>query len=287
MVILAIAACNPFHTALSVANIALLSTGLMLLGAYLCATKRAISGSAIVLIACMLKPQIGIAAVIGLTTQTNLRQTIRLVIQIAAILTITILLWASCQPNALPCWIAALQSEFTTGSISSMNVLSMQRIDPGGLWSGVTGSMLPSLSQASIALLFAIFSGYLLRQRLRGGDGSAARYCWQLSGASIFMLLVGYHRGYDALLLCPAWLLMTYLYLVSSRMRAVHYSQFLWILPGAGFWLWLNHRGGQPLGDNQVFQYLWHAVVFRLHAWALIITAVGFLLLAHQHSAHD
>lgn len=287
ILILWVAACNPLHTALVVANIALPATGLSLLGICLCVKKRPIYGSTLVVLACMLKPQIGTAAAIGLLTHANWRIAIWLPISLFAIFWATVLWLAVKQPAAISGWISALENECTTGSISAMSVLATQRIDPGGLWSGVTGYALPSIGQAAIACLFAIVIVYMRRQRLAENDHNSATHCWLFASAAIFLLLLGYHRGYDALLLCPVWLLIAYLRPPFRDTWALYLGQLLWILPGAGFWLWLNNKGILNFASSHLTQYLWQAVILRLHAWALLITAVGFVILAHRHSTHD
>jgi len=93
----------------------------------------------------MLKPQIGTAAAIGLLTHANWRIAIWLPISLFAIFWATVLWLAVKQPAAISGWISALENECTTGSISAMSVLATQRIDPGGLWRGVIGYVLPSI----------------------------------------------------------------------------------------------------------------------------------------------
>jgi len=132
-------------------------------------------------------------------------------------------------------WMANLKAETTSGFISAELDLGFQRIDPAGVWFAVTGLPLPGAATLLLTVGFVFFS---MRSLAHANTRSADTQRAILGFAGVAMLLAGYHRSYDALLLVPLWLI-TIRKTARPAARSSLWLGFLtvlWILPGAGFW---------------------------------------------------
>lgn len=256
------------HTALFVANPGLVAVGALLAGTWCSQRQHDKAGFALMLWSLLLKPQLGIVGILWLLLQKRLRPALALTFTSAAIAVASIGYLHVNVPESLPQWQANAKAEHTSGSISATGSLGIHRVDPAGLWAAMTGRDLASAVQIGAAAAYALLALFVARNA-----SASARPGATLAILGIAALLASYHRAYDAVLLIPAWLALA-ASTVNPALRII--SALLcaaWILPGGGFWTTLagNHR---LVPDWLVGSPFTHLVLARLHAWALLATAI-------------
>ena len=272
----------PLHTAIWVVNPALLACGAVLFGSALIERKHHRWGGFILLWALLIKPQIG-AAGVGWCLLTDRRLAgISMSLIWAGLLGLALWKLQLSVPEALDGWRTNLAEESTSGSISASASLGMQRIDPAGLWHAITGAELMTVAQVT-------FAGVVVLWGIRWPKQNAATSIDSLRILAIIgigLLLSGYHRAYDALLLIPLGL-----WVAASRdvpkpgpVWALIGTAFLWIMPGGGFWWKLGQL--EPFAQFSIVDSgIWHLGLMRLHCWALLLAAVMAVRLTYLKSA--
>lgn len=266
------------HTALFVANPGLAAVGALLAGTWCQQRQRSKTAFALLLWALLLKPQLGIVGLLWLLVQKRFRTATALALAsgVVAAASIGYLHWR--EPAPLAQWRANATAEHSSGSISATGPLGAHRVDPASLWAVFTGSDLAATVQAGAAMGYALLA--LIAARRSGAPVPPGA---SLAILGVAALLASYHRAYDAVLLIPAWLVLAspavppVLRVVSALLGA------LWILPGGGFWTTLA-GSYRFIPEWLVSSALNPFVLSRLHAWALLGTAV-ILLVALQRRA--
>ena len=280
-----IIACSPLHTAMTVSNPVLLAAGALLAGSALIQSGVRRWGFFLIGMALALKPQVGLAGVLWLLMSARIRPAI-LVGGAAAVwhLSIAAALFAR-QPAAWFSWMANLHAETTSGSISAEAYLGFQRIDPAGVWFAVTGLALPIGATLVPTIGFIFLS---MRAGARDETDSPHTQIIRLGSAGVALLLAGYHRSYDALLLVPLWLALIGCDLRRSDRTSVWLGVLTlgWILPGAGFWRLVPGHFGLP-DDSFDSSLWWTAGILRLHGWLLLLTALSVCFLKFRPALSD
>lgn len=260
------------HTALFVANPGLVAVGALIAGTWCYQRRRDRVAFALLLWALLLKPQLGIVGLLWLLLQKRFRPALALTLTSGAVAIASFAYLHLKVPAAIPQWKANATEEHTSGSISATGSLGIHRIDPAGLWAAMTDRDLASAVQVAAAAVFAVPALWLAR-----GASAAVRPGATLAILGVAALLASYHRVYDAVLLIPAWLVLA----APSVPAAIRIISALlcaaWILPGGGFWTTL--AGGHRLVPAWLAgSSFTHLVLARLHAWALLATAVVLLI---------
>jgi hypothetical protein len=280
-----ILACSPLHTAMTVSNPVLLAAGALLAGSALVESGVRRWGFFLIGMALTLKPQVGLTGVLWLLMGARIRPAI-LVGGAAAVwhVSIAAALFAR-QPAAWFSWMANLYAETTSGSISAEAYLGFQRIDPAGVWFAVTGLALPVAATLGLAIGFVFLS---MRAGARDETDSPHTQIIRLGSAGVALLLAGYHRSYDALLLVPVWLAVIGCDLRLSDRMSVWLGVLTlgWILPGAGFWRLVPGLFGLP-DDSFDSSMWWTAGMLRLHGWLLLMTALSVCFLKLRPALTD
>jgi Glycosyltransferase family 87 len=272
-----VVACAPLHTAMTVANPVILSAGALLAGAALVQCGLLRLGLFLIVLAMALKPQVGSAGLVWLILNAEIKRAVWVCVAVAAIHVTAAATLFTRLPSAWVSWMANLHAETTSGSISAEAYLGFQRIDPAGLWFGVTGLAMPPLATLSVAGGFIFL--YWYRDPTKKNE-EAHTSLLRLGSSGIALLLAGYHRSYDALLLVPLWLAI--IGSNSKDYRRVYVWLCLltsaWILPGAGFWRITPEYFGFAR-DYLDSSSWWTAGVLRLHGWILLLTAISIFCL--------
>jgi hypothetical protein len=259
--------CSPLHTAMMTANPVLLSFGAILFGTALVVENRDGAGVVLLTWAFLLKPQIGALGLAWLGLRGNWRSLVAIglaSILVAAVALVRVKLAA---PESFSTWAANLRLESSSGSIAALGPLGMQRIDPAELWAALTGRALPLLVQLLGA---AVFVFGVARQDCRVRDPIASARLLAVIG--IALLLVGYHRAYDALLVFPCWLLLALPSAKAWLWRSLVVAALCWWLPGGGFWTAAAEHGA--LADAGITHWwIWDHGVVRWQNWTLLLTA--------------
>lgn len=256
------------HTALFVANPGLAAVGALIAGTWCHQRRHDKTAFALLLWSLLLKPQLGIVGILWLLLQKRFRPAIALTLTSGAIALASFAYLHARVPAAIPQWRANATAEHSSGSISATGALGVHRVDPASLWAAVTGRDLTPTVQLGAAAAYAVFALLLARK-----TSAAVRPGATLAILGLAALLASYHRAYDAVLLIPAWLVLA----SPSIAPALRISSALlcavWILPGGGFWTTL--AGNHPLVPAWLTSPPFaHFVLARLHAWALLATAV-------------
>ena len=265
-------ACAPLHTAMVVSNPVLLAAGALLAGSALLQAGAHRRGLLLLGLSIVLKPQVGFVGPLWLMLSSFMRPVFFLTCMAGGLHWVVAAALFFHRPAAWFDWLANLHAETVAGSISAEAQLGFQRIDPAGVWFAVTGIGLPW----SASLLLA--GGFVLRMVNTGrGDDPALPQIQigRLGVAAITLLLAGYHRGYDALMLIPLWLLiLSNRFSFADRPRVlIGMLSLLWILPGAGFWLMMESRF-EVVKNTLAPSFFWMAGLVRLHGWTMLMTAV-------------
>lgn len=260
------------HTALFVANPGLVAVGALIAGAWCYQQRHDKAAFVLLLWSLLLKPQLGIVGVLWLLVQKRFRTALALTLTSGAIAVASFVYLHVTVPAAIPQWKANTTAEHTSGSIAATGSLGIHRVDPAGLWAAMTGRDLASAAQIGAAAVFAVLALFLAR-----GASPSVRPGAALAILGAAALLASYHRVYDAVLLIPTWLVLASP-AVTPAVRII--SALLcaaWILPGGGFWTTL--AGNHPLVPAWLASSPFnHLVLARLHAWALLATAVVLLI---------
>lgn len=261
--------CSPLHTAMMTANPVLLSFGAILFGTALVMDNKNPAGVVLLTWAFLLKPQIGIVGLAWLGLRGHWRSLV--VIGLASILlgAAALIRIELAAPESFGTWAANLQLESSSGSIAALGPFGMQRIDPAGLWATLTGRSLPLLVQLLAAAAF-IFS--VARQDCGTTDAIASARLLAIIG--IALLLVGYHRAYDALLVFPCWLLLASPSAKVWLWRSLIAVALCWWLPGGGFWTAAAEHGALA-GAEMALGWIWDLGVVRWQNWTLLLTAAA------------
>jgi len=282
-VILVALACAPLHTAMMVANPAIGAAASLLLGTALWRGGRSVAALTLLLLALLLKPQLGLLAVPWLWLDGARRVAVRLSVAALLLHALAFTRLGVAAPSFLASWRGNFAAEAGEGSISAAHQLSFHRIDPSALFQSLFARELP------VAVSLALAAGlatWLLRDRLRRPPQSAAASLEILAVGAVCALLVGYHRAYDALLLAPLWLRFA----ASPAWPATRTARvgfaivgLLWVLPGGGFWWMLGRRLPESL-EALAAHPLWTLGLQRHQAWLLVAT-VPLLLLFRPSAA--
>ncbi len=269
-------ACAPLHTAMAVSNPALPATGALLAGSALFQGGAIRRGLLLLGFSLLLKPQLGIIGPLWLALGARARPAFYLTFCIGSLhLAIAAVLFFI-QPASCTDWLGNLHAESVTGAISAETQLGFQRIDPTGVWFAMTGISLPF----PLAPLLA--TGFFWRLWLDSRGASPATPSLQLvwlGSVGLCLLISGYHRSYDALVLAPLWLLLVSTDFLSTNqpVRLLRALNLMWILPGAGFWLLVETRS-EWVQHTLAPSFFWTAGLLRLHGWIVLSTALIIML---------
>lgn len=262
------------HTALFVANPGLVAVGALIAGAACYQQQRNRPGFVLLLWALLLKPQLGIVGVLWLFLQKQFRAGIALTLASGAIAMGSMAYLQARVPDALSQWRANATAEHTSGSISATGSLGVHRVDPAGLWAALTGRELAAPIQIGAAAAYAVLALCMMRSA-----STTARPAASLAILGVAALLASYHRAYDAVLLIPAWLVLLSPAATPSLRVGATLLAAAWIMPGGGFWTTL--AGTHPwMPAGLAHSNFAQVVLVRLHAWALLGTAVILLIAA-------
>ncbi|MBP6506832.1 MAG: DUF2029 domain-containing protein [Opitutaceae bacterium] len=271
-----LAACAPLHTAMVVSNPALPAAGALLAGSALFQAGATRRGLLLLGFSLLLKPQLGIIGPLWLALGSRVRPAFYLTFCVGSLHLAIAAVIFFLQPTSCLDWLGNLRAESVTGAISAETQLGFQRIDPTGVWFAMTGIGLPF----PLALLLA--AGFIWRLWFDSRGASPATPSLQLAwlgSIGLCLLISGYHRSYDALVLAPLWLLLVSTDFSSTNqpVRFLRTFNLIWILPGAGFWLLLETRS-EWVQHTLAPSFLWKAGLLRLHGWIVVSTALILML---------
>lgn len=174
----------------------------------------------------------------------------------------------------LDSWRANSALELYGGYIDPLGTFSAQMVDLRPLLAALTGVRPPMGTGVAIALLGFVALLLMAGSRNRS-DGLLA---WSI--LAVLTLFAGYHRFYDAALLCipAAWGVAQLPGLPRWRSLAALACIAPFVVSGAWTLQRLGHDG--RLGSIDPGSFLWNAIVLRHQIWALAaLTVVLFLAL--------
>lgn len=163
-------------------------------------------------------------------------------------------------------WRANTAAELQGGAIDPRGPVSAQMVDPRPLLSAIFDVQAPFWPGAFIALLAAVTLIHFGRRLAREHD------LLLVANVAVLSLFIGYHRFYDAALLCIplAWAVSTACR--SLHVRTLALAAVACIIPFLASGAWTLQRLGNEgrVPAAVVSSLLWDALVLRHQIWALL-----------------
>jgi hypothetical protein len=270
-----IIALGPWATGIALGQLAVASIALIALGIERLSSGEHRSASALLGVALLLKPQLAAFFVIYWIVRGPRRPALAASILYALASAIAIGVLEVRGVDWAASWRANGNLELGAGNMDPAGALSAQMVDLRPLLSAffdVRASVWVGLlaSAVGMALLLAI---------LRAGP--ATDELLSLSCVAVFTLLGGYHRFYDAALLCipAAWAIRE----VTSGKRKLGAIVLVLLAPFmvSGAWT-LQRLGAEGSIPVETDGFVWNALVLRHQNWAILALAVLLLVTARS-----
>lgn len=256
----------PYHTGIALENLAIVSVTVLVIAIDRIKRKSDLTGGALLGVATLLKPQLGVPFILYFLLRRHARAAIAAAC-IGAVATALSIGWLALHDvDWLRSWRAVTTATAVPGGpLDPSGPLSAQLIDIRPLLAQV-GISWPGAVGIVIAAVVAILI-YAWGHRLD------AEYDLLLIGAvAVLTLLVAYHRFYDAAVLCLplAWAITSWR---DARIRALSMATAVccavFFVPGAWALQVFADRGAVPLSATHSF--LWNTLLLRHQNWALVI----------------
>lgn len=267
----------PWATGIALGQPAIASVTLLVIALDRLQQQKLVSSGILLGASLMLKPQLaGLFVLYHLLSAPKRPAIIAAAMYVASTLIVLALLESRDIPW-LTSWRANSALELNGGYIDPLGRFSAQMVDLRPLLASLTGTRPPMWIGVAAAL-----TGFFALLLLTGKEGrNDPLLSWSI--LAVLTLFAGYHRFYDAALLCiPATWGVAHL---RDHPRRYSVAALACIVPFVVSGAWTLQRLGHEgrLGSIDTRSFLWNALVLRHQVWTVVALAVALFLALRRY----